>query len=110
VLRRHQTRAVDFTEVQVLVNRERVTGVLVGLPVQGQGRASEQERWVTRYAKRLAGALSVPVAFWDETLSSQDAAALMRHHRRGLLDAAAAALILQDFLEARRLQLGSGEK
>lgn len=110
VLRRHETRAADFAEVQALVTRERVMGVLVGLPVQGQGQASKQQRWVLRYAKRLAGALSVPVAFWDETLSSQDAAALVRHRRRQPLDAAAAALVLQDFLEARQFRPRLGDK
>jgi len=110
ILRRHETRAADFAEVQVVVTRERVVGVLVGLPGEAQEQASKQQRWVLRYAKRLAGALSVPVAFWDETLSSQDAAALVRHGGRQPLDAAAAALILQDFLEARRFQPRLGDR
>jgi putative Holliday junction resolvase len=110
ILRRHDTRSADFIEVQLLVDQERVGGVLVGLPVQSQGPGSGQERWVLRYARRLAGALSVPVAFWDETLSSQDAATLVHHRSRQPLDAAAAALILQDFLESRRLQSGSEGK
>ena len=108
VLRRHDTRAKDFAELQGLVNREQAKGVLVGLPLQGQVEAGGQARWVLRYAGRLAGALSVPVAFWDESLSSHDAAALVRTRAREPLDAAAAALILQDFLEARRVQLVSG--
>jgi putative Holliday junction resolvase len=105
VLRRHETRAADFIELQALVDREQAKGVLVGLPLQGSGSAGEQARWVLRYAGRLAGALSVPVAFWDESLSSHDAAALIRSRSREPFDDVAAALILQDFLEARRLQL-----
>ena len=109
VLRRHDTRAADFAELQALVNREQAKGVLVGLPLQGQVKAGAQARWVLRYAGRLAGVLSVPVAFWDESLSSHDAAALVRTRAGEPLDAAAAALILQDFLEARRAQLPSGD-
>ncbi len=67
---------------------------------EGEG---SQARWTRRYAGRLAGSLDVPVAFWDETLSSVDAAALLAESRgRTGIDAAAAALILADYLEARR--------
>ena len=105
IVRRHGTRLADFAELQALVDREQARGVLVGLPLQGQAEVRAQARWVVRYAGRLAGALSVPVAFWDESLSSRDAAALVRGRSGEPLDDAAAALILQDFLEARRLQL-----
>jgi len=107
VVLRHDTRAADFAEMQALVNRERVMGVLVGLPVQESGQAEGQARWVLRYGRRLAGTLTVPVAFWDESLSSHDAAVLVRSRGRESLDAVAAALILQDFLEARRVHPNS---
>jgi putative Holliday junction resolvase len=101
-LARARTRVADFAAVAALVAREKAVGVLVGLP-HGPGEApSAQARWVRRYAGRLAGFLSVPVAFWDETLSSHDARQLpsVASGRIGV-DAAAAALILQGFLDAR---------
>jgi putative holliday junction resolvase len=103
VLRRHDTRTEDFVELQAVVVREQAGGVLVGLPLQESGEPGGQGRWVLRYAGRMAGSLSVPVAFWDESLSTYDAAVLVRSRTRGPIDAAAAALFLQDFLEARRL-------
>jgi putative Holliday junction resolvase len=64
---------------------------------------SGQARWVRRYAGRLAGVLTVPLAFWDESLSTVDASRLLREaNGRTPVDAAAAALILEDFLAARR--------
>jgi putative Holliday junction resolvase len=101
-LLRARTRAADFAAIAALVSREKAVGVLVGLPC-GQGEApSAQARWIRRYAGRLAGFLPVPVAFWDETLSSHDARQLpsVASGRIGV-DAAAAALILQAFLDAR---------
>ena len=99
VLQRKPTRAEDFAAIASLVRRERAVGALVGMP----GADNEQARWTRRYAGRLAGALDVPVAFWDETLSSVDAAELLREGSgRTGIDAAAAALILNDFLDARR--------
>lgn len=108
VVRRHATRAEDFAAIADLVRREHVSGVLVGRPsadgsLPGPAGEGAQARWTRRYAGRLAGALDVPVAFWDETLTSIDAAGLLAEAggRTGI-DAAAAALILGSFLEARR--------
>ena len=101
VLRRHATRVEDFAEIARWAARERVVGVLVGLPVDDAGA---QARWVRRYAGRLAGALApLPVAFWDETLSTADALRLLAEGGgRTAVDAAAAAVLLNDFLAARR--------
>ncbi len=110
VLRRHATRAEDFAEIAALVARTQVVGVLAGLPLDADGTVGKQARWTRRYAGRLAAALPVPVAFWDESCSSADAerllreGALLRQGRRTPSDAAAAALILQEFLDARRLR------
>lgn len=106
VLRRHPTRAADFAEIVELARRERAAGVLVGLPLDSAGEVGAQARWVRRYAGRLAGALPIPLAFWDESYTSQDAARLVRESGgRTPLDAAAAAVILGDYLAARRQKL-----
>jgi len=103
VLRRHSTRAADFAEIVALARRERAAGVVVGMPLDSTGQVGAQARWVRRYAGRLAGALPIPVAFWDESYTSEDAARLVRESGgRTPLDAAAAAVILSDLLEARR--------
>jgi putative Holliday junction resolvase len=106
VVRRHGTRREDFIALQRLVEAEQAVGVIIGLPSQGPGTSGEQERWTLRYGKRLAGALPVPVAFWDESFSTYDAAAIVGHRREASIDAVAAALILQDYLEARRARPG----
>jgi putative Holliday junction resolvase len=101
VLKRHATRAEDFAEIAALVAGERAVGVLIGMP--GDAGENSQARWARRYGGRLAGALPVPVAFWDESLSTVDAGRLVAESGgKTPIDAAAAALILADFLEARR--------
>jgi putative Holliday junction resolvase len=103
---RHNTRVEDFIELRDLATRERVVGIIIGLPVQGTVGIGAQARWTLRYGRRLAGAMSLPVAFWDESLSTHDAAAIVGRGERVPLDAVAAALVLQDFLDARRAGLG----
>jgi len=109
VLRRHATRAADYAEIAMLVTREKAVGVVVGLPLANgrPGEEGSQARWARRYAGRLAGALPVPLAFWDESLSSLEADRLVNEGGgRTPRDAAAAAVILQEFLEARRQRTG----
>lgn len=102
-LPRRATRQADFAAIAALVRRERAVGVLVGMPGDDGVAASGQARWTRRYAGRLAGALAVPVAFWNETLSTVRAVELAAETgSRTSTDAIAAALILQEFLEARR--------
>ena len=109
------TRTADFAALAALIRRERALGVLAGLPLAAQGELGPQARWARRYAGRLAAALPVPLAFWDESYSTVDAAALLAEGRgrsrldaagRSSLDAAAASVILTDYLAARRARDG----
>jgi putative Holliday junction resolvase len=98
-----RSRAEDFAALAELVRRERVVGVLAGLPLDSQGEVGPQAQLARRYGGRLAVTLPVPLAFWDESYSSVDAAELLRQSGgRVPIDAAAAAVILTSFLEARR--------
>jgi len=82
--------------------------VVVGLPVSFDGALHAQARSVLAFGKKVRGRLAAPLVYADETLSSVRAeealrAAGVRPERiRERIDAAAAAVILQDYLETRR--------
>ncbi|MEZ4769109.1 MAG: Holliday junction resolvase RuvX [Caldilineales bacterium] len=61
---------------------------------------------MARYGHRIGNDLDLPVVLWNEHGSTQEAAALLQQAgRRGSspgLDAEAAAVILQDYLDTRR--------
>lgn len=82
-----------------------VVGLVIGLPLHADGSASAQSRQAARFGHRIANALDLPVVLWDEHGSTQEAAErLAQAGRRGQspgLDAEAAAVILQDYLDAR---------
>ena len=62
---------------------------------------------VERYATGLAESLTVPMLLWDERFSTVSAERLMREaglrgkKKRDRIDAVAAAVILQDYLDSR---------
>jgi len=100
--------AEDLATLVRLVAEYGAEEVIVGLPLNWDGTVGWQARRVTQYANRLAAHLPVPVRLWDERLTTEEADSLLAQagrrgsDRRKRLDAAAAALILQDYLEARR--------
>jgi putative Holliday junction resolvase len=68
---------------------------------------TEQTTMVTRLAELIRTRVEIPVVLQDERLSSREAESLLARRmknwrdRKQLLDATAAAVILQDFLDNR---------
>ena len=96
------------------VRREPVETIVVGLPVQPNGAPSENQSRVRCFTGELKKALpEVEVVFYDERYTSVMAHQAMlqsgigrkrRRDDKGLIDEISATIILQNFLEYRRLK------
>ena len=81
--------------------------MVVGLPLRLDGSVGSQAESVQEFVRQLLPALNVPVTLWDERLSTVQAEQLLRRDGRGsrrdkgALDAMAATIILQDYLDSR---------
>jgi putative Holliday junction resolvase len=91
----------DLAQLQRLVSERRVRALVVGLPLDAQQQPTEQALHCRRYGERLARALELPLAWVNEYGSSWAAAELhgLQGDRTGALDSAAAALLLQQWLQ-----------
>lgn len=82
-----------------------VESIVVGLPRRLDGTANEMTHRVQAFAQQLSAASGLPVALQDERLSSREAESRLAlrerdwRARKRKLDAAAAAIILQDYLD-----------
>ncbi len=98
----------DVAQLRELVEQREVQVLVVGLPYSMNGDLGTQARKVKKYAARLAAALQLPVEYMDERLTSFEAEELLKAERRSpsrnkaLIDRKAAAIILQQWLDARR--------
>ena len=94
--------------VVALVRAEEAGAVVVGLPLNMDGSAGPSARAAQAFAKLLEAAAGVPVHLWDERMSTMAVertlieADLSRQRRREVIDRAAAAYILQGFLDHGR--------
>jgi putative Holliday junction resolvase len=84
-----------------------LAGVILGLPRKLDGGPTDLTAVVQAIAASLAESVAVPLVLQDERLSSREAESLLARRlkdwrdRKSLLDAAAAAVILQDYLDGR---------
>jgi putative Holliday junction resolvase len=84
-----------------------VASVVVGLPRRLDGTPTDMTRRVEQFARQLEARTALPVALQDERLSSREAESRLAlrekdwRARKQRLDAAAAAVILQDYLDSR---------
>jgi putative Holliday junction resolvase len=95
----------EAAEIKRLVAAEEIGRILVGLPVSMSGEEGPQAELTRRFGSRLASEAGVAVDYWDERLSSVAAERLLgadRMRTRERVDALAATLVLQSYLDSLR--------
>ena len=111
-------RRRDLARFRELARQQGVRRIVVGLPLHLDGSASEMSEEAKSFAARVEKALGLPVEMMDERLSSWEAKQttsanqLQAHSSRSgrlrkPLDDVAAAVILRDYLELQRQQIGT---
>ena len=91
--------------LEALVKTEEVGGLVVGLPLNMDGSEGPSAQSARQFAENLAARLEIPVALWDERLSTAAVertlidADLSRRRRAEVVDKLAAAYILQGALD-----------
>ncbi|WP_421988485.1 Holliday junction resolvase RuvX [Roseococcus sp.] len=102
----------NAAEISAICAKEDARGLLVGLPLSMDGTRGPAAQAATDWALALSEATGLPVAMWDERLSSAavnramiEEGDLTRKRRAANVDAAAAAYTLQAALDATRPRL-----
>ena len=95
----------DLESIRIIVEREHVAGLVVGLPLNMDGSDSPRTQSVRAFARNLSP-LQLPILLWDERWSTQAVERAMieadvsRARRAEKVDALAAAHILQGAIDA----------
>ena len=90
----------DWDAIAELIGEWRPDALVVGLPLHADGSDAGITSSARRFMRQLEGRFRLPVHAMDERLSSHAAAAL-EQPRHGDIDAGAARIILQDWLDTR---------
>ena len=94
-------------EINILIKENNIKGIIIGNPINMDGSASRSSQSATDFSKNLSTNITIPIAMWDERLSSEGAFKITSEldtnvsNKVKKLDQNAAAFILQgaiDFL------------
>ena len=97
--------AADFEALEKMIDAERAGALVVGLPLHLDGRMSPSGQAAKAFAANVLRRRDMPLAFWDERMSTIAAeralieAEMRRDKRAARIDSAAAAFILQGALD-----------
>ncbi len=97
-----------------IVEKEAVDVVVVGMPLNLKGERAQKAQEVERFIESLMGETSAEIVSWDERFTTTMAHQTMREmgtkrqerrSNRGRIDAMAAAILLQSYLDSRKRSL-----
>lgn len=99
-----------LVQLAEIVARESVESVVIGYPRSLSGNVGPQARLVEDEAQRIQTYLRVPMTLWDERLTTVRSEQMLSERggryrssrKRPPVDAMVAAIILQEYLDARR--------
>lgn len=101
ITRTEETR--DIEAIIDIIHQNEVGRIIMGLPISMDGTIGKQAEKVKQFAAKLDKRVDIPVEFKDERLSTVVAKNLVQEvrktDRKTRYDAAAAALILQSYLD-----------
>jgi putative Holliday junction resolvase len=99
----------DAARIKELIEQNQVVGIILGLPLNMDGSEGPRAQSTRAFARNLIAKIAIPVAFWDERLSTSavermmiDEAGMRRDRRAEVVDKLAASYILQGALDRLR--------
>ncbi len=84
--------------------------IVVGHPRNMDGTRGESARRAEQFAEKLRDLTGLPVSLWDERMTTVSAIGILNQtntrgqKRKAVVDTVAATIILQDYLDYKRLQ------
>ena len=100
------TKQHDFDSLGAVITEHGVARIVVGHPVNMNGSEGPRARQAALFARTLANRCELPVALWDERLTTRQAQRVLRESGIGLekrtkaVDRMAAVLILQSYMDS----------
>jgi putative holliday junction resolvase len=108
---RRKTFTADALALKAIIDERQIGGLVLGLPKNMDGSDGPRVQSTRQFAANLLERFDIPIAFWDERLSTMavervlvDEADMSRRKRSAVVDKMAASYILQGALDLMALQ------
>jgi putative holliday junction resolvase len=97
----------DVAQLAEIITDRALEILILGLPYTMDGKLGSQAKQVQKFARRITAAIDLPIEYVDERLTSYAAEQMMMaanisvSQNKAMIDRIAAAVILQQWLDAR---------
>ena len=105
-----------FHEIRQIVERERITGIVIGLPKNMDGTLGQSAAKAKAFGSELALVIpAISILFWDERLTTLEAQRALHaagknaKQSKKMIDQVAAQILLQSYLDSLRWAAGEGQ-
>jgi len=105
-----------FHEIRQIVERERITGIVIGLPKNMDGTLGQSAAKAKAFGGELALVIpAINILFWDERLTTMEAQRALHaagknaKQSKKMIDQVAAQILLQSYLDSLRWAGGDGQ-
>ena len=105
-----------FHEIRQIVERERITGIVIGLPKNMDGTLGQSAAKAKAFGGELALVIpAINILFWDERLTTMEAQRALHaagknaKQSKKMIDQVAAQILLQSYLDSLRWAAGEGQ-
>jgi putative Holliday junction resolvase len=111
---RRKNKRTDLDALRQVIDEYQVREIVVGYPLHMSGDPSAGSARVAEFAEQLRRHFGLPVHLWDERLTTAEAQRVLRtsemsiRRRAEVIDRMAAVLILQSFMERRKISAQEG--
>ncbi len=99
----------DIEAIKQIIAEKQVNKIVSGLPKNMNGTIGTQGEKVQKFCELLKEETNLPIEFWDERLSTVAAERSLiegnvrRENRKKVIDMLAAVIILQGYLDSKRI-------
>ena len=99
----------DIEAIKQIIAEKQVNKIVSGLPKNMNGTVGPQGEKVQKFCELLKEETNLPIEFWDERLSTVAAERSLiegnvrRENRKKVIDMVAAVIILQGYLDSKRI-------
>jgi putative Holliday junction resolvase len=105
---RIQNKEEDKKYFLELVSKYEISEIVIGLPLRMDGSPGTRVEKTKKFARWLERTLNLPIVFWDERLTTQQALKILSQQKihfrkkKSLKDQISASLILSSYLDSKR--------
>ena len=94
-----------LAKLNEIIKKYNITFLVIGAPLGLESKPTQMSETILKFANELSKLTNLEYKSWNETLTSEAAKKNMRNFRRGYIDAEAARIMLQEYLDYKRFKL-----